>query len=241
MTDPVRTPGMFDVILEPAFVRSREVADLAEDVIASFSEFEPIATAIREDGLVIGYVWETKPFDPAKDEYAPHVVAKVTKASPLWQALSDMHLVIQFRRWFWERFDDTQRRAVLHHELTHIDVDEADDHGRLPIKLRKHDIEDFNRTMQRFGPVIPGRRAFIAAYADWQRRNPEALSDGKSDEIVVDQAVQAAAVRGAQKLQKLATDSGTDITITTRGPSLPERTVTLSGRKVDPETGEIVG
>ena len=184
MADP--GAGLFPDTLEPPFVRSSEVRDLAGEVIAAFDEFEPIATSLREAGLVLEYVWETKPFDPARDEYKPHVIAKVTKAPPLWLSLVDVHLVIQFRRWFWERFDDTQRRAVLHHELTHITVDEPDDQGRIPIHLRHHDVEDFTQTMRRFGPVIPGREAFVRAYVDWshEQDHPEppqlrALKDGR--------------------------------------------------------------
>lgn len=181
MSDPVRIPGLLDVMVEPPFVRSQQVEDLALDVIASFDEFEPIQTAQRECGLAIEYVFETRPFDPARDEYHPHVVAKVTKASPLWLSLTDTHLVVQFRRWFWERFDDAQRRAVLHHELTHVEVDEPDDQGRIPVRLRKHDVEDFTQTMRRFGPVIPGRAAFIAAANEWGRENPGRLRSGAED------------------------------------------------------------
>ena len=33
MTGPVRIPGLFDVEIEPAFLRSRQVAELAEEVM----------------------------------------------------------------------------------------------------------------------------------------------------------------------------------------------------------------
>ena len=218
MTDPVRIPSLFAGLIEPPFLRSREVEDLANDVIAEFDEFEPIQTAAHE-GLCIEYVWETKPFDPLKDEYKPHVIAKVTKASPLWLSLTGTHLVIQFRRWFWERFDDAQRRAVLHHELTHIEVDEPDDQGRIPISLRHHDVEDFTRTMRRFGPVIPGREAFVRAYVDWQAEHPAELAESFGHRV-------ATAV--AERVN--AGELGPDVTATVRH----------SGREVDPETGEIL-
>lgn len=210
MADPVRIPGLFAGMIEPPFVRSREVEDLAKDVIASFDEFELIATAVRDAGLSIEYVWETKPFDPLKDEYRPHVIAKVTKANPLWQSLTDTHLVIQFRRWFWERFDDTQRRAVLHHELTHIEVDEPDDQGRIPISLRHHDVEDFTRTMRRFGPVVPGREAFVRAYVEWSSEHE--LEPGPVPDIAqaVGDAIEAAAAAGQFDDPK----TGTTVTVT---------------------------
>ena len=219
MSDPVRITGLFAGIIEPPFVRSRELEDLAGEVIATCDEFEPIQTAVRDAGLSVEYVWETKPFDPLKDEYKPHVIAKVSKANPLWLSLTGTHLVIQFRRWFWERFDDTQRRAVIHHELTHIDVDEPDDQGRIPISLRHHDVEDFTRTMRRFGPVIPGREAFVRAYVDWQAEHP--LVDQDSLDKIVATAVDR--INGGEL-----------------GPNVTA-TVTRSGRVADPETGEILG
>ncbi|MES2210936.1 MAG: putative metallopeptidase [Chloroflexota bacterium] len=162
------TPEMFpDTLVEP-FVVSQEVADLADDVIASFDEFEPIQTAIRDAGLAIAYVFETRPFDPAKEELKPHTIAKVTKASPLWLVLGGHELVIQFRQAFWDLFDANQRRAVLHHELTHIEIDEPGNDGRVKLSLRPHDVEEFARTMRRFGPILPSRAGLVKAYLDWQ-------------------------------------------------------------------------
>lgn len=162
--------GLFpDTLVEP-FVGAPELADLAEQVISEFDEFDPIRRAIADQGLAIGYVWETKPFDPESEEYKPHTIAKVTKASPLWRCISDLHLVIQFRRTFWDEFDAEQRRAIVHHELSHVLVD-VDQQGRLKVALRPHDVEDFWLTVRRFGPILPGRAAFLKAITDWQREH----------------------------------------------------------------------
>lgn len=160
--------GLFPNTLVEPFTEAPELAALADDVIASYDAFEPIQTAIHDAGLRIRYVWETKPFDPATEEFKPHTIAKVTKASPLWRHLGETELVIQFRKAFWDPFSDAQRRAVIHHELTHIVADEPDDQGRVKLSLRPHDVEDFTDTMRRFGPIIPGRAAFVKAFLDWQ-------------------------------------------------------------------------
>lgn len=160
--------GMFPETRVEPFIDAPELEELADDVLASFGEFEPIRTAMHEAGTRIRYVWETKPFDPASEEFKPHTIAKVTKASPLWRHLGETEIVIQFRQAFWGPFSEAQRRAVLHHEFTHIDIDEPDDQGRVKISLRPHDVEDFSRTMRRFGPIIPGRASFVKAYLDWQ-------------------------------------------------------------------------
>jgi hypothetical protein len=145
-----------------AFIKAPDVEDVAAALLSEFDEFEPIRTAI-EDGLRIKYVFETKPFDPHKEELKPHTVAKTTKASPLWRALAGTELVIQFRQTFWDLFDETQRKAVLHHEFTHVVVD---DDGSLA--LRPHDVEEFTRTLRRFGPYLPNRVALVKAAQAWQ-------------------------------------------------------------------------
>lgn len=166
--DPETQGEMFpDTLVEP-FVRSDELRELGLDVIATFDEFRAIDTAMNEADLGIVWVFETKRFDPDTEEYKPHTIAKVTKASPLWRCLAGTPIVIQFRQTFWDAFDDKKRRAVIHHELTHIDVAEPDDQGRAKISLRPHDVEDFALTMRRFGPIIPGRATFVKAFLDWQ-------------------------------------------------------------------------
>lgn len=183
--------GMFPATLVEPFTDAPPLADLADLVMRQFDEFRSIADAVDE-GLRIAYVWETKPFDPGKDEYKVHIVAKVTKASPLWRHVGETELVIQFRQWFWDKFDDAQRRAVIHHELTHILVDEPDAEGRIKVTLRDHDIEDFWQTMRRYGPVKPGAAGFVKAYLDWQHEQetpaptPLRLAHELVDAVVAD-------------------------------------------------------
>lgn len=209
--------GLFpDTFVEP-FIRAPELEELADDVIASFDEFEPIQTAIRE-GLRLTYVWETKPFDPSKDELQPHTIAKVTKASPLWKALAETELVIQFRQAFWAAFSDDQRRAVVHHELTHIEVDEG-----LKISLRKHDVEDFRQTIRRFGPILPGRAALVKAALDWQheQERPGPTPLRPVGEAAIEATIDAAESGGelVKPLQDIADRTGNAITISAQGRS----------------------
>lgn len=189
--------GMFPETLVEPFLDAPALEKMAGEVMQTFDEFRPISDAIH-DGLRIAYVWETKPFDPGKDEYKVHIVAKVTKASPLWRHVAETELVIQFRQWFWDKFTDAQRRAVVHHELTHILVDEPDAQGRIRLSLRDHDVEDFWQTMRRYGPVKPGAAGFIKAYLDWQHEQdtpeptPLRLAHDLVDALVVDPEQRAA-------------------------------------------------
>jgi hypothetical protein len=145
-----------------AFVEAPDVEDLAVAVLSECDEFGFIHTAVN-DGLRIEYVFETKPFDALKEEVKPHTVAKTTKASPLWRAIAGVELVIQFRETFWHLFTETQRKAVLHHEFTHVEIDPE---GRL--SLRPHDVEEFTSTVRRFGPYLPNRVALVKAAQAWQ-------------------------------------------------------------------------
>jgi hypothetical protein len=166
----VPSSGMFPDLVVSPFVVAPEVEELAESVLASFDEFRPILTAIAQDGLRIRYVFETKAFDPVKEEVKPHTIAKVTKASPLWRLLAGTELVIQFRQWFWEKFSETERRGVLHHELSHVDIGETGDDGVLKVSLFEHDVEEFALTALRFGPRRDNHRALFESFLAWERQ-----------------------------------------------------------------------
>jgi len=162
--------GLFPDTLVPPFVEAPEVAELAESVLGQFDEFRAIREALRDDGLRIRYVFETKDFDPTKDEFKPHTIAKVTKAGPLWRCLAETEIVVQFREWYWDRFDEQERRGVLHHEFMHVVVDEA---GK--VSLAEHDVEEFAKTVRRFGARRGHHAALFKAFTDWshEQERPE--------------------------------------------------------------------
>lgn len=164
--------GMFPDTLVSPFVVAPEVAELAADVIASFDEFRGIAEAISQDGLRIRYVFETKEYDPVKEEVKPHTIAKVTKAGPLWKLLAQTELVIQFRQWFWDHFTEQERRGVLHHELTHVDI--TGEGADMKVSLREHDVEEFAQTALRFGPRRDNHQQLFRAFLAWERQQQPA-------------------------------------------------------------------
>jgi hypothetical protein len=160
-----------DEVLDP-FIQAPEVRALAFDVMSQWEEFAALRDALaREtDPLRLAFVFETKPYVEG-ELVKTHTIAKVTKAAPMWAFLGEVDIVIQFRMPFWEHFDERQRRAVLHHEMSHIEFPR----GRLG--LREHDVEDFTGTMRRYGPYLPGRRAFVRAAQIWLEENPEPPSE----------------------------------------------------------------
>ena len=210
--------GMFPDTLQEPFVDAPQVRDLAEEVMAEFDEFREVREAVDREEISIAYVFETKAFDQLTEEFKPHTIAKVTKASPLWRSLTERELVIQFRRPFWDAFDHDQRRAVLHHELTHIEL-ERTDNGRLKISLRAHDVEDFSSTMRPFGPVLPGRRGFVKAFQDWQHRQeqPEPTPlrpvEDIAEDVMAMSPVEQAAVIAAIDFRRAAEAAGVGIDV----------------------------
>lgn len=51
----------------------------------------------------------------------------------------------------WEELSEKQRAAVCDHELCHFEI-EIDDKGNETYKIKPHDIEEFNKVLQRHGP-----------------------------------------------------------------------------------------
>ena len=204
-------PEMFpDVVVEPAFVVAPELAELVVATANKYEEHHALVANLRQELVSIVCVWETKPFDPARDEYKPHVIARVRKVPVMWRCLTGYQLVIQFRRWFWTRFTDVQREAVVFHELMHIGFT---DHG---LEMRPHDLEEFAKVVRHFGHAIPGRRQFLAAYLDWQReqlppdRDPADV-DPETGEILTAEEYGKRAMEAARVLVH---DLGAELSVT---------------------------
>lgn len=78
----------------------------------------------------------------------------------------------------WEAFNDTQRRALLDHEITHLEIlkddiglVKTDDAGRPKLRMRLHDwqIGGFRSIAQRYGadaPEVVTAKAFEKDYGD---------------------------------------------------------------------------
>jgi Putative phage metallopeptidase len=108
----------------------------------------------------IALAWQTT--------WQPDVDGRVTlgqckKVGDLEREVADLHafdFVILLQQEFWQdpRVTETQRRALLDHELTHaaVKLDEAgdaviDECGRVAYRVRKHDLEEFSDIAARYG------------------------------------------------------------------------------------------
>ena len=97
--------------------------------------------------------------DTKADSDGHLVLGRCVKASELQKELVDWDFVILLNHEVWteEKFDVQKKRALLDHELCHIDTSEGEDghktdsKGRKLWRLRKHDIEEFHSVVAHHG------------------------------------------------------------------------------------------
>ena len=148
----------FPEIEGPDFVKSDDVAQVADDVvkahghIGGVGRIHPIAEAIRDGELKILWLLNTKPFnDQSEDDQEPEIAGRCVKAPGLWRDFTGYDFAIWARKHFWDQFDAELRRALILHELLHIEV-KRDNDGNPKFSTRKHDVEDFVDVARQYGP-----------------------------------------------------------------------------------------
>lgn len=115
----------------------------------------------------------------------------------------------------WQFLKDSQRIALVDHELSHLWAEEDED-GNRKLKLLGHDLEEFAAVVRRHGVWLGDVQQFVNALSEHGQQSLD-LPVGS----VVDSAVRKAAERFADSVAK----SGiTDLTIESGGKS-----VTLPG------------
>lgn len=166
--DPVTSDEMFPETYVPPFVTSEEVAELAAEIIGEWDELRVIQEAIDSQvrPLVVAYVLDTKKMAPDED-WTVHTIVNVTKASPLWRSLAGVDVVVAYREHFWDMHEDGERRAFLHHGLSHIDALGG------KVSLKPHPAEGFPWTFRRYGPLSIGERMFARAGSLWNEDHPQ--------------------------------------------------------------------
>ena len=85
------------------------------------------------------------------------VLAKVNKASGLVAHLANVSLVLTINREAWDILTDSQKVALVDHELEHVRLDdETSSYVLVP-----HDVEEFSSIIERHGLWYDGVRKFI--------------------------------------------------------------------------------
>jgi hypothetical protein len=107
-----------------------------------------------EDAVRILYLFT----DQKRTTKGKTVLAKTTKLSPRERYLASSseavdagpHYVIEFGLYIWAALSEAQRRALVDHELCHIELT-TDDDGNPVYGLRAHEIEEFSEIVERHG------------------------------------------------------------------------------------------
>ena len=148
----------FPEIEGPEFVRSDDVAKVAADVllahggIGGIGRLHPIAGAIRDGELKILWLLNTKAWnDESEADQEPEIAGRCVKAPGLWRDFTGFDFAIWAREHFWDQFDANLRRALVLHELLHIEV-KHNKRGEIKLSTRKHDVEDFVDVARQYGP-----------------------------------------------------------------------------------------
>lgn len=108
------------------------------------------------DEAAIALAWRTN-LKPDTDGHL--ILGKCVKVSDLNREFAAYDFVILLNQEVWEdsEFTDSQKRALVDHELCHAAaaVDEKgaryDERGRRVFRVRKHDIEEFRAIVERHG------------------------------------------------------------------------------------------
>jgi hypothetical protein len=230
MTMPLN-PVMFPEIEGPEFVRSSEMAELARDVLAEHGAMGGVADAydtaraIADEEIHVLWLLNCKTFDEATEERNHDAAGKCIKAPRLWHDVTGFDVVIWIREHFWAEWDDHVRRAALLHELLHVEI-KRDKENNAKVAVRKHDVEDFVAVVKHYGPIFGygngGSPAYVRAAELWRKRtNGAAHADDDADlrpkgEVNIDELrgdVDRAVANGARRLQDLADETGTTMTM----------------------------
>ena len=71
---------------------------------------------------------------------------QISKASPLLKFLTGYDLIVLINKDVWDSLPQNGREAVVFHELYHIQVSDG------KVSLKKHDVEEFVKVIERYGP-----------------------------------------------------------------------------------------
>lgn len=179
-------PAMFPDIEGPDFVRSDQVADVAESVLAKHGRpggvalLHETARAIAEAEIHVLWLLNAKPVDVLTEREEHDTAGKCVKAPRLWHDVTGYDVAIWIREGYWKRWDAPTREAALLHELLHVEV-ERDKDDQAKVRIRKHDAESFVDVVRLYGPIFGEEARLVRAAATFAGEPAPMRPDRKAE------------------------------------------------------------
>lgn len=79
------------------------------------------------------------------------MVGRIVTTSKELKFYSGKHYIIEISKEVWDVLDWPTRRVLLEHQLRHILILQNDSYGTFSFKLRKHDVQDFSKLIEKHG------------------------------------------------------------------------------------------
>ena len=120
---------------------SEKYERLAEEVIEEQDDLH----WIRDAGVSIGYLES----DKAKTSAAGLVLGECTLVKEIYRRYCPHDFLITIYLPNTERLSEEQEKILLYHELLHVDMHEKN--GEPKYRVAPHDVEDFEKIINRYG------------------------------------------------------------------------------------------
>lgn len=131
-----------------SFFEAPDVAEVASSLINSIPEH----SALR--GVKIAYLFTDK---KQKDGATDKIDWAYAKLVPKELRASDDSMpwfIIVVNQYVWQELDETERKALIDHELCHCQIKINKDGYRMP-SMKNHDYSDFGGVIARYGAWSP--------------------------------------------------------------------------------------
>lgn len=166
-------PALFPDLNTADFYQADELDEVAASVIHlhghagsrnPLPRLGPVVEAIEAGEIRVLYLMNGKPLADTEDPGHHDVAGKCVKAPALWHDVTGYDVAIWIREAIWKDLPPDARRAIVLHELLHVEVTrDKDDQAK--VSVRKHDVEDFVDVARHYGPIAGEGARYVRAAA----------------------------------------------------------------------------
>lgn len=167
----------------PRYIENQELRDLATGLIASHHPHLKI--------LNIAYVFR----EEASVSNGKVIAGQCTKVDPRNWTLHKRDIIIEIAKDVWAEALPTFQAALMDHELSHVGIDMNEDGtpkmddltGRVMVRVKPHDIEEFDGVLERHGAYHKDLRRFLDAFVkskeEQKKRKAAGMTSGFSNDL----------------------------------------------------------